>query len=274
MRLTADERTTALELLRSLRRADFGDYRPELVDRTFQEHFVRSQCADAAAWLSRLRQGGRPLDDLVEALGVSVTSFFRDVAAFEDLERVVVPEILQAFTLGTTFRVWVIGTATGQEAWSLAMVLATACDPLPWEIIGTDIDKAALGIATLGEYRDVGSVPPRFAERYLEPTKDGSWRIGHQLRRNVRFVEHRFMGPQLAPVQAIVPAFQLISCRNVMLHFDERLRQKAWERIGGVVLPYGAIFVGSVEAPPDGAPVLRWPRIKRSSALFRPRSAA
>lgn len=270
MRLSRGDREGALEALRAVGGADFSDYRAELIDCTFEEHFGRSGCSDGPAWVARLRRGGRDLGELTNALTVRVTSFFRDAGTFADLERVVVPDLLRGVGSGSSLRTWVIGCATGEEVWSLAMILDATCGAVPWEILATDIDWGALALAERAVYPDVEAVPQRFAERYFLP--DGRFfSVCREIRQRVRFVEHRFMDPQLAPVEAIVPSFELVSCRNVLLHFSDRLREAAWTRLASVVRPEGALMMGSVEMPPSGAPFTRFMGVEGRSPLFRRR---
>lgn len=273
MKLNPGDREAALEALRAVAGADFSDYRAELIESTLEEHFGRSGCLDGPAWVDRLRQGGPLLSALGGALAVRVTSFFRDAGGLLDLERIVFPELIGRAGSGSPVRTWVIGCATGEEVWSLAMVLDATCSALPWEILATDIDRGALVIAERGSYDDVAAVPPRFAERYLRG-EGRSYTVRPELRRRVRFAEHRFMGPSLAPVEAIVPSFELVTCRNVLLHFNDRLREKAWGRLGSVVAASGALWLGSVEEPPVSGPFAQWKGSQRRSSLFRHRARA
>lgn len=274
MRLSEAESHEVMALLRVRCGVDFSDYRAGLVGQTLHDHLARSGAPSVSAWLTMLRAGGRALTDLSATLSVRVTGFFRDPEVFEDLESVAIPSILSNITLGGTLRAWVIGTATGEEAWSMAMVLEAACQPISWEVLATDIDADALNVASHRRYSSIDNVPARFQEPYLERTSTGEHKIGAVLAARVRFVRHQFMGPQLSPVEAIVPSFHVVSCRNVLIHFDARLREMAWGRLAELVHPRGVLMTGTTESPTEGAAFRRVRGVRSGAPLWRPTGPA
>lgn len=273
MTLTPAESAAVLDLLRTRHGLDFSDYRPELVERTLGDHAARSGQPDGAAFLAALSAGGDTLGALSVALSVRVTSFFRDLAVFEDLAHIVLPGILECVTSEHGVRCWVVGCATGEEAWSIAMLMAAACGPRSWTVLATDIDRAALEVAERGVYRDVAGVPAQLAERFLASGDGQGHTIRPELRKNVRFVEHNLVGHRLAPAEAIIPSFHVVSCRNLLLHFDARLRERAWPRLEGVTHRVGAMLLGSVETPPPALGFRRWPTGRPNSPIFRRRTS-
>ena len=274
MSLSEADKAAVIALLRERCGVDFSDYRARLVGQALHAQFERSGAPSATAWLVGLRAGGRALHDLAATLSVRVTEFFRDPDVFADLESVAIPAVLNSITLGGTLRAWVIGTATGEEAWSIAMVLEDACRPIAWEVLATDIDADALVVASHRLYSSIDGVPVRFREPFVDHGPAGEHKIGAVLASRVRFVRHQFMGPQLSPVEAIVPSFHLVSCRNVLLHFDSRLREMAWGRLAELVHPQGVLMTGTSESPVGGSIFRRLRGARPGSPLWCPRGSA
>lgn len=268
MSTLASHHRAAIELILRRRGHDFGDLREDLVRRCMDAHAGLETNPDA--WLVRLERDDVALDRLVSRLFCSVTSFFRDQRVFEALARHVLPEVVESISLGNQFRAWVIGAATGEEAWSVAMILDRAVSPLPWEVLATDIDERALSHAARARYTNVDPIPQSFRESYVVAASDGGFGLSADFRRNVRFIQHNFVGLTLAPTEAIVPTFPLVTCRNVLLHFDPRLQEKAWGRLVRVLHPRGALVVGpSDPLPPAESGLVPWPGLPVRMGIFR-----
>jgi chemotaxis methyl-accepting protein methylase len=121
------------------------------------------------------------------------------------------------------------------------------------EVLGSDVDERALATARAARYpiAAAADVPPRFRDRFLNEDGD-EVALSDELRGRVLFAQHDLVGPTLAPAEAILASFQIISFRNVLIYLDERLRRKALERLRAVLKPEGALVLGLVETlPPD-----------------------
>jgi two-component system CheB/CheR fusion protein len=151
-------------------------------------------------------------------------------------------------------RVWAVGVATGEEAWSVAMLLAEAAGPGPagrFEVLASDVDDSSLAVARHGRYpeRAVAAIPSPLRARYLEAA-GAAWDVAGALRPYVRFAEHDLVGRVLAPREAVVASFALVLVRNVLIYFDRRLQHKALERLAAVLEPGGALVLGDAETLP------------------------
>ncbi len=240
-----------LARLAERRGIDFRDYRRETLVHGVEMRLAMTGCADAAAYERRLADDETEWSQLARALVVPVTSFFRDPAVFDALAGVI--DELVARAPGAV-RAWVAGAATGEEAWSLAMLLAERCLPrgIGFDVIGSDLDPGAIAFARRGSYPagDVASVPAALRARWLED--DGARvRITAPLRVHVRFALHDVMGPTLAPREAIIASFEIVCCRNVLIYFDRRLQHKALERLVAAMAPGGALVLGDTETVPE-----------------------
>ena len=118
------------------------------------------------------------------------------------------------------------------------------------------------------------SVPPALRDRLLR-VDDAGWCVAEALRDRVRFVEHDFLGPQLAPRESVLPSFDLVLMRNVLLYFDDRSRALAGARLAAVVREGGALVLGHVESLPPGVAEAfePFPGVDPASNIFRRRRA-
>jgi len=243
-----------LEFVAQQRGIDFRDYRRNTLRRRAEARARATGCADLAAYCAYLREARDEVDRLIEALVVPVTEFFRDERAFEQLAEHVLPRLLGRNPL---LQAWVVGTATGEEAYTLAILLAEASgrrDGAHVYVIASDVDDRSLEVARTGAYprKATARVPPELFDRYFR-AEGSTVRVADSIRDRIRFARHDFVGLRLAPEEAVVASFDLVLCRNVLLYFDESLRTKALSRLAAVVEPGGALMIGPSESLPRGA---------------------
>jgi two-component system, chemotaxis family, CheB/CheR fusion protein len=261
-----------LGMVAERRGIDFRDYRPDTLRNRVKTRMRAAGCANLSAYHARLAREQHEIDRLVETLVVPVTEFFRDAWVFDELAERVLPVLASN---DGVLRAWVVGAATGEEAYTLAIVLAEAAARQrgrAFEIVASDLDRRSLEIAREGTYpeRALHSVPAELRERYFRPVETG-WRVADATRGRIRFAQHDLVGPQLAPAQAIVAAFDLVLCRNVLMYFDASLRAKAVERLAAVIEPGAALVIGVAEALPDlhRRRFDRYPDVRAGSGIFR-----
>lgn len=211
--------------------------------------------ADVTSLLRAARGGHRDLQDrIAEAMTINETSFFRDVHPFRALADHVIPELLRDGP--RVLRMWSAAAATGQEAYSLALLTAEHFPtvPLP-EILATDFSQAALQRARVGSYTQMEvnrGLPARTLIRYF--TQVGRhWQIAPEIRRAVRF-EHL----NLSEPWPKLPAMHVILLRNVLLYLDDSTRGTVLQRAIDALAPGGYLLLGSAETQ-----MLRSDRVER-----------
>jgi two-component system, chemotaxis family, CheB/CheR fusion protein len=251
---------------------DFRDYRVETVRNRLASRMSAAGCANAGVYAARLRVDGEEVERLVQALLVAVTGFFRDEEVFAELSRHVLPALVAS---APTPRAWVVGTATGEEAYTVAMLFAECTAQgrgSGFQVLASDLDERSLAVAREGIYPDAALQPvtPELRKRYFRRSGDGM-RVVESLRGRIAFARHDVMGHRLAPSEAVVAAFDLILCRNVLLYFDESLRAKAVERLAGMLQPGGAFVIGSSETLPMRASRFfeSYPGVSTWTPIFR-----
>jgi chemotaxis protein methyltransferase CheR len=186
---------------------------------------------------------------VVEAMTINETSFFRDAVPFAALERTVLPALLEARRVERRLVVWSCACSSGQEPYSVAIILHREYGALlnSWEmrILGSDVNSEMLAQARRGVYSslEIGrGVPPDVKSRYFAPA-DGRW----QLRDDVRqMVEFRWLN--LADPLPLLPQCDVILLRNVLIYFDVPTKTTVLERVLRYLRPDGYLFLGGAEA--------------------------
>ncbi|WP_083651483.1 EAL domain-containing protein [Vreelandella massiliensis] len=244
-----------LTLLKARCQLDFAGYKPATLSRRIRRRLAATQQGDLTEYLHLAERDPDELDRLARDILISVTAFYRDSDAFKALERAAYTLIKEAGE--GEVRVWVAGCATGEEAYSVAMVLAEAKRQLESQsivqVFATDIDEAALEVARRGCYPApaLRKVSPPLLERYFTPNEDG-FEVGKTLRDMIVFAKHNMVSD---------PPFlrlNLVTCRNVLIYFDKELQARVLQRFHFGLLPQGVLFLGRSES------------ISQSESLFTP----
>jgi two-component system CheB/CheR fusion protein len=199
-------------------------------------------------YLDQLRSDPRELNSLYEDLLIGVTRFFRDDEAFLTLAERVIAELVERSAPNEQIRVWVPGCATGQEAYSIAMLLFEALTsrgrPVNVKILASDVHKASLSYASAGIYPEeqvAGSSPTRL-ERFFT-RKPSGFQISQHLRDLIVFSPHNLLRD--APFTRL----DLISCRNLLIYFQPHAQKTVFTLFHFCLKPRGVLFLGSSESP-------------------------
>jgi len=242
--------------------ADVGAARAADLDRAMAAATaVAGESLDAAELAHRLRAAA-PDDPVrrafVEALTIGETHFFRLGRQFDALGERVLPALLLARQATRRLRVWSAGCSTGEEAWSLAVLLEQVVPP-GWDatILATDVDEAALEHARRGIYgaRSLRETPDWVRSRWFTATDDG-WEVGARLRRRVRFARSNLADDLLPPVEPGPGGFDLVVCRNVLMYFTAEARARTAARLSHCLAPGGWLAVAPAELSPATFPDL------------------
>ena len=185
---------------------------------------------------------------VTEALTTNESSFFRDGKPFEHLRRVL-PELLASRPAGTPLRVWSAACSTGQEAYSIAMVLQELAPPPPGgrkaEILGTDIAQEVLARARDGvftQFEVQRGLPVRLLVQHFRQEEGVRWRIAPALRAMARFERWNLLS-DLRPLGR----FDVIFCRNVLIYFDAPTKTRVLEMMARQLSPGGVLYLGAAE---------------------------
>jgi chemotaxis protein methyltransferase CheR len=209
----------------------------------------REKLADLNVLAERLgKPGGEPMSrEVVEAMTTNESFFFRDDKPFQHFRAQALPRMLAARPAGTTLRCWSAACSTGQEAYSLAMILSECKSTIGGrtiEIVGTDISRETLTRAREGQYTQFEvqrGLPVQYLMKYFKKD-DSHWRISPEIRQMAQFREFNLLG-DLRPLGR----FDIVFCRNVLIYFDQPTKAKVLDAIATVMPPDGMLYLGGAE---------------------------
>jgi chemotaxis protein methyltransferase CheR len=209
----------------------------------------REQLADLNVLAERLRRTGTDqlAREVVEAMTTNESFFFRDDKPFQHFRAQALPQMLAARPSGSTLRVWSAASSSGQEAYSLAMILCESRATITnhkVEIIGTDIAREQLNRAREGLYTQFEvqrGLPVQLLMRYFKK-EDAGWRLTESVRNMAQFREFNLLG-DLRPLGR----FDVVFCRNVLIYFDQDTKRRVLEAIAGQMAPDGVLYLGGAE---------------------------
>ncbi len=244
-----DPRRRILLALRQRFGPDFGYYKQSTVMRRIERRVGLTKSQDIDAYAQRLVDDRDELETLYHDLLIGVTGFFRDEGAFRAVAEEAVPSLLDRMASGEQVRVWVAGSATGEEVYSLAILLAegaTARDlPLNLKIFATDVHEHSLSVASEGIYGvdRLRGVSEHRLGAFFEPVSDGLYRIKPAIRRFIVFSKHNIIkDPPFSRLH-------MISCRNLLIYLGESAQRKVLALFHFSMRKDGLLFLGSSETP-------------------------
>lgn len=247
---------------------DFSNYkRPTLLRRIERRINIR-ELPDLPTYATFIQDNPDEATALLKDLLISVTNFFRDKTAWNVIETEVLSNILQHKTAENQLRIWVAGCATGEEAYSIAMLCAEktigSIDAPKVQIFATDIDEAAIAQAREGLYtlNDAADISPERLRRFF--IKDGEcYRVRREIREMIMFAHHNFIkDPPFSHLD-------LITCRNVLIYLNNIAQERISETFHFALEPGGYLFLGSSESF-DGATDL-YANFNREHHIFQTR---
>jgi len=235
-----------LEYLKSSRGFDFSGYKLASLIRRVRKRMQQVGIETYSDYIDYLEVHQDEFGPLFNTILINVTSFFRDPTAWETLAAQVLPRILEGKNAEEPIRCWSAGCASGEEAYTLAMVLAEAIGEQDFrqrvKIYATDADDEALAEARQGSYSkaQVGGVPPELLAKYFESHGE-SWVFRPDLRRALIFGRHDLVQ------DAAISRLDLLVCRNALMYFNAETQAKIVARFHFALNKNGYIFLGKAE---------------------------
>jgi two-component system CheB/CheR fusion protein len=244
-----DEQTLSrvLSYLKVKSSHDFAHYKRATVLRRLARRMQVTRTETLEEYLAHLRSHAEEAQSLLGDLLISVTSFFRDATSFQELARSVIPKLFEQRVESNSIRVWVPGCATGEEVYSIAMLLleeAASRDERPdLQLFASDLDAMALATAREGSYPLAikADVSEERLRRFF--TREGDhYRIKRDVRDLVVFAQHSLLkDPPFSHID-------LVSCRNLLIYLDRDLQGQVCATFHYALRPNGYLFIGSSES--------------------------
>jgi two-component system CheB/CheR fusion protein len=220
-----EDLTVILQILKRAASVDFSQYKINTIKRRIIRRMMLHKLDTLKSYVEFIRNNAHEINLLYQDLLINVTYFFRDTDTCDFLSKNIIPQIISQKAAKGSIRVWVPACSTGQEAYSIAMLIVEALGEraasYPVQVFATDLSELAINKARLGIYRndDVAGVPPRLLQRFFTKI-DGSYRIVKSIRDLCVFATHNI---------AKDPPFShldLISCCNLLIYLDNHLQKK------------------------------------------------
>lgn len=231
-------------LLRTRTGHDFSLYKQNTIYRRVERRMVISQLDNLANYIRLLQENPEEIENLFKELLIGVTNFFRDPESFEKL-KILLSEIVKSKPDNGQIRIWVPGCSTGEEAYSIAIILHECLDEikkrLNIQIFATDIDNNGIEKARIGTYYGIAQdLSTERLNRYF--SVDGNlFHVRKEIREMVVFA------PQSIIKDPPFTKLDLISCRNLLIYMDSALQKKIIPLFHYSLLPDGILFLGSSE---------------------------
>ncbi|HXI01470.1 MAG TPA: chemotaxis protein CheB [Sphingobacteriaceae bacterium] len=241
--ITNDELYHIIDLIKGNLPLDFSDYKkPTIHRRMDQNNFIRVE-----QYLQLLRKNPEEIELLANDFLIGVSAFFRDADAFKIIEEKVIPDIIQNLKDEEVLKIWVAGCATGEEAYSLAILikeyLKKTRTTLEVKIFATDINKVSLDRASKGVYTDrleKTMSKDRLQEFFIQ--NGDSYKVKHEIRKMLIFAQHDLTkNPPYCNVN-------LISCRNLLIYMNPVLQKKVFSMMHFGLKKNGYLFLGPSES--------------------------
>ena len=240
-----DALTRLFAELREKTKADFTYYKPSTITRRIERRMSVNQISDFEEYVKYLQSYPVEVMALYRDLLIGVTNFFRDPDSMLELEEKWLPELLLRVK-NREIRLWVAGCSTGEEAYTLAIMVKEAMEKAgisrDVKIFATDIDKDAVITASTGIYPEsiAGDLPPKIMAKYFYH-KEEKLQIARHLREMVVFAQHNLVkDPPFTNID-------LITCRNLLIYLQPILQQKVFEMFNFSLNSEGLLFLGSSE---------------------------
>src|SRR5438874_12588755 len=244
---TDDVLRSILEQVSRQANIDFRPYKSSTILRRISRRMAVTHCSTMHDYLDYLKAYSQEVGELVKAFLINVTQFFRDPDAFTYLKSEILPKLIaRARERDHILRFWTAGCATGEEPYSLAVLLSDLLggELSEWsiKIFATDLDEAAINFARRGLYSEnlLKGVPAEYRDRFFERADHG-YRIAKTLRQMVIF------GQQDLSRSAPFPRIDLVLCRNVLIYFTPELQDYVLNQFAFSLSPGGYLFLGKAE---------------------------
>jgi chemotaxis methyl-accepting protein methylase/signal transduction histidine kinase len=236
-----------LKLLQTHSGVDFADYKTPTLLRRIQRRMNAVRVKDPAAYAARLRRRPAELRQLFEEVTIHVTEFFRDAEAFQVLQTQVLRALLREKKKGEPLRIWTVGCATGEEAYSVAICALEMAEAMgkknELQLFATDVSEQSILQAREGLFSPeaVGKVPAHLKAKYFRRAA-GGYRVSKKLRHHCVFARQDLNSD---------PSFSrmdLITCRNVLIYLTPTAQKRAFRNFHRSLRESGFLFLGSAES--------------------------
>lgn len=220
---------------------DLNAYKERQMKRRIDTLIARNNFPNYDSYTKQLRVDKKLLEEFVNYLTINVSEFYRNPNLWEKLDQVVLPELIKKF--GQNIKIWSAACSTGDEPYSLAMVMAKHVPMNKIHIIATDIDEQVIEKAKMGVYdaNSLKGLPDEYKNKYFDKMGEKAYKISDEIKRCVEFKKQNLLK------DAYPTGCHLIVCRNVMIYFTEEAKEEIYRKFNASLQKGGCLFVGNTE---------------------------
>ena len=223
----------------ALTKIDLNGYKEAQMKRRIDTLIMRNQCKSYSEFVNLIKNNKEKFEEFVAYLTINVSEFWRNPEQWKILEEKVIPDLVKL----PSIRIWSAACSTGDEPYSLAMLLLKHVPLTKIKIIATDIDRQVLEKAKSGMYNDksIKGLPDELKKKYFEKISDTAFQIDPELKKCIEFKEHNLLRDPYPS------NLDLIVCRNVLIYFTEEAKDDVYKKFCASLKPGAILFLGSTE---------------------------
>ena len=220
---------------------DLNAYKERQMKRRIDTLIARNKFKDYDSYCNAIKADKDLMEEFVNYITINVSEFYRNPALWKTLEDVILPDLINKF--GSNLKIWSAACSTGDEPYSLAMVLAKKVPLSKVHIYATDIDEQVLAKAKDGVYgaNSLKGLPDEYKNKYFEKMGDRFYKISDEIKKCVEFRKANLLR------DAYPTGMHLIVCRNVMIYFTEEAKEDIYKKFNNSLVKDGCLFVGNTE---------------------------
>lgn len=220
---------------------DLSSYKERQMKRRIDTFIDKRNLGNYKEFVGNLKVNPILLDDFVNYLTINVSNFYRNPEQWQYLEEKVIPTLLSKF--GHGIKIWSAACSTGDEPYSLVMLLSKFLPLNQIKIIATDIDEQVMEKAKLGIYdnNSLHALPEEFLEKYFTRITPSSYQISSDIKKCVEFRKHNLLEDEY------IKNCHMIVCRNVLIYFTDEAKREIYKKFNESLVREGVLFVGSTE---------------------------
>lgn len=224
-----------------LTKIDLNSYKERQMKRRIDALISKHKMDSYSAFINAIKMDKILFEEFVNYLTINVSEFYRNPEQWALLEKEILPLLFQKF--GKPLKIWSAACSTGDEPYSLVMLLSKYMPLNRIKVIATDIDKQVLSKAKLGLYnvKSLKALPEEFVKKYFREINEYTYQISDEIKACVEFKEHNLL-------RDVYPGnCDLIVCRNVLIYFTEEAKEEIYRKFNKALKEDAILFVGSTE---------------------------